>query len=292
MKKLDVPPYAPIDLFDTSVAGLADQELRSKFEENRSTVVEAFQRFDEHSQTKTWCNLPRASRGQLDAIILGTLTKRELVDLYNEGVVKSRGKPRRIYDQIKVSTCDMCPYCGGVGEMGEKGEVGTADHFLPKAYFPTYSVLPVNLVPACGVCNTGMGGSFPIDENLQPIHPYLDDDHFFTEKWVAAAVSPGEPLVITFFADPPTAWCNKDRHRVTAHFKACKLGSRYRSKVWTELTPLISQRRSSLLNFSPEQFRAHLAGVENDPGLPINGWKRVLYSALARSDWFCEAEFE
>jgi hypothetical protein len=88
MGRLDVPPYASTELYDTSVAGLADTKLRKKFEENRPTVVEAFQLFDDTSQTKTWCNLPRAAHGQPNAIVVGSLSKRELVSLYDDGVVK------------------------------------------------------------------------------------------------------------------------------------------------------------------------------------------------------------
>lgn len=291
MKRLDEPPYASIDLYDKSVAGLTPGVLKAKFLDNRPIILEAYERFGECSHSKTWCDLPRAARGHPEMIVLGTLSKGELVDLYDEGVVKSKGEPRIVYDQIKLSAREECPYCGGIGEMGNVGELGTADHFLPKAYFPTYAVLPLNLVPACQVCNKGMGDKFPTDENLQPLHPYLDDAHFFDEKWTSATIRQEEPLVVDFEANPPAAWTEKDRRRVAAHFLACKLGVRYRSRAWTELTPLISQRKSTLSDFSPDQFREHLMVIADEPNLPINGWKRTLYFALAHSQWFCEADF-
>lgn len=291
MKRLNLPAYESTALFDASVAGLANEALREKFEENRPKIVDAFQLYDENSQARTWCNLPRAAHGQPDAIVVGTLTKRELISLYSDGVVKSHGKPRKIYDQIKISAHGECPYCGGAGEMDEEGELGTADHFLPKAYFPAYSVMPVNLVPACRLCNDGMRAGFPTDENLQPLHPYLDDDHYFAEKWLVGSVCPGKPLSLDFEVIPPVHWPEKDRRRVYAHFEACRLEKRYRSYVWPEIIPLISQRQTSLSNFSPDQFREHLAVTADEPCLPINGWKRVLYSALADSDWFCEEDF-
>lgn len=292
MRRLNVPSYPSTHLFDVSVAELSDAELRAKFQENRPRIIEAFELFDQHSISKTWCNLPRAAHGQPEAVVVGCLSKREMVSLYDEGVVKSRGEPRRIYDEIKVSAREECPYCGGVGDIGERGELATADHFLPKAYFPTYSVLPANLVPACQVCNKGIGASFPIEESLQPLHPYLDEDHFFNTQWLFASVRPGEPLIVDFSVTPPAEWAEKDRLRVFAHFEACKLRSRYRSRVWSEISPLISQRRSSLRTFDPDQFREHLQAAADEPGLPINGWKRVLYSGLACSDWFCEEEFQ
>jgi len=146
MRKLDAPTYEAPVLYDESVSGLSDEDLRTKFRANRRHILDAFDLFDHESQTRTWCNLQRLAHGNPEAIVVGELTKAELVALYDSAVVKSKGKPRKIYDQIKLSAHNECPYCGGIGEMGDEGELGTADHFLPKARFPAYSVLPLNLV--------------------------------------------------------------------------------------------------------------------------------------------------
>lgn len=292
MRKLEIPAYAAIELFDVSVAGLSDAGLRAKFIANRPQIEIAFTAFETETLTKTWCNLPRARLARREAIIAGNLSKAELVDLYVNGVVKSNGRPRTIYDQIKLSAHDECPYCGGIGEMGEEGELGTADHFLPKARFPVYSVLPANLVPACQVCNKGMGSSFPTDPDLQPLHPYLDELHFFNEKWTTASVREDEPIVVDFDIEAPAGWSAKDRKRVGQHFEDCKLKARYRSRVSGELTTVISQRKTSLKTLTAEHFRYHLSVVADEPKLPINGWKRTLYSALANSAWFCKREFD
>lgn len=291
MRSLPAPPYAAMHLYDLSVAGLSDPALKAKFIADRAYVEAAFDAFDNETISKTWCNLPRAAHGNPGAIIFGGLSKAELVSLYDDGVVKSRGEPRTIYDKIKLAARDECPYCGGIGEMGLEGELGTADHYLPKARFPAYSILALNLVPACYVCNKGMGSSFPTDPNLQPIHPYLDDAHFFTEKWTTATVREEEPVVVDFDVAPPAHWPDKDRYRVRQHFADCKLGNRYRSRVSQEIVPLVSQRKTTLQTLGPEQFRDHLLTVANEAGLPINGWKRTLYCALAASDWFCERDF-
>lgn len=288
MKKLTAPNCRPTTyLYDESVAGLSNEALRVKFEENRPQIVEAFDAFDNESGARTWCHLPRAAHGQPNAIIVGNLSKAELAWLYDYGVVRSNGAPRKIYDQIKLSAYDECPYCG----VGELGVVGTVDHFLPKALFPSYSVLPLNLVPACQVCNKCMGSGFPTEPNRQPLHPYLDNDHFFYEKWTTGTLRQEEPLVVDFDVDPPDGWPAIDRERVTQHFKVCKLKERYRSRVWSDLSPLISQRKTTLKELSADDFRDHLLVIANEPNLPINGWKRTLYFALANSAWFCEREF-
>lgn len=266
-------------------------DLRAKLVRNRPHVLAAFDAYNEKSETKSWCRLIKMARGNPDAIAVGDLSKGELVDLYNNNVVRSSGRARQIYDQIKVAACQECPYCGGMGEMGETSEIATADHYLPKARFPVYSVFPLNLVPSCRTCNDGMNDNFPTEERHQPIHPYLDDIKFFTERWVYASVREEDPIIIDFTVDPPVAWPEVDRSRVNQHFKDLKLPSRYRARVWQELAPLIAQRKNSIKGLNFEEFRNHLRSVADLDGLPVNGFKRTLYSGLASSEWFCGYDF-
>lgn len=292
MKKLEAPTYEATELYDMSVDGLRNEALQTKFRENRPQIVEAFNEFCDKSRTRTWCDLPKAAHGQPNALIVGNLSKAELVQLYVDGVVQSKGAPRKIYDEIKLLAYGKCPYCGGMGEMGEEGGLGTVDHFLPMAYFPSYSVLPINLVPACQVCNKCIGSNFPTEPNLQPLHPYLDNDHFFNEKWTTGTLRQEEPLVVDFDVDPPADWPAIDRERVRQHFRVCNLKERYRSLVWQELAPLISLRKNILRTFSCSEFREYLLSTANEEKLPINGWKRTLYSVLADSAWFCKKKFD
>ncbi|WP_145397483.1 HNH endonuclease [Paracoccus sulfuroxidans] len=206
-------------------------------------------------------------------------------------MVGSRGAARKKYDEIKLLAHDECPYCGGCGELVEEEGIGTIDHFLPKARFPIFSIVPANLVPACGTCNTGMGSRFPTAPELQPLHPYFDAPHFFDEKWTTATVSEEEPVMVTFDVNPPAAWSENDRQRVVQHFKSCKLRGRYRTKVASDLSSIIAQRKTVHRDLSPEAFREVLKAVADNELLPINGWKRSLYYGLADSVWFCANNF-
>ncbi|WP_455179248.1 HNH endonuclease [Azospirillum melinis] len=205
--------------------------------------------------------------------------------LYEENVVKSKGQARKIYDEIYVSAHGNCPYCG------EIGDVETLDHYLPKAYFPSFAVLPVNLIPSCNKCNKGTSGAFPLTPDLQPINPYLDDDHFFLERWITAEVLRIDPIVARFKAEPPTHWSDTDKSRAKQHFIDYKLQERFSKQVSGEVGPLLTQRKITLRDFSEDQFRDHLNIIVNDEDLLLNGWKRTLYLALCESDWFCKVDF-
>ncbi len=285
MKKLKPPEYPEMALFDESVKGVKDPDLGQLLLKNRPCIENANRAFNAETNTQTWCYLPKAKHANPDAIVVGSLTKSHLIDLYDKKVVNSNGAARDIYNAIKIAAKDECLYCGGLDY------VDSLDHYLPKARFPSYALLPVNLIPSCNNCNKIMGSKFPEDPNLQPLHPYFDGQHFFDEKWITAHILEKFPIVVDFDVAAPTDWCVKDQQRAANHFKVCKLNERYRLRVSSELAPLISQRKNTLKDLDATMFNKHLSIVVDSLELPVNGWKRTLYSALAKSTWFCENDF-
>jgi hypothetical protein len=292
MKQLKAPSFSASDLFDDCVQEISNAALKARLVAQKPGIVYEYASYDAHSKTQTWSSLPRARHGRENANIVGDLTKAELVDLYKTCMVKSKGPARKKYDQLKLAALDECPYCGGCGELIASEGIGTLDHFLPKARYPAFSVLPINLIPACATCNTGMGSNFPTNPNLQPLHPYCDAAHFFDEKWTSLAVSEENPVVVSFGVALPDHWNDKDGQRVLQHFEDCKLRSRYRKKAAPDLSSIIDQRKTAFRNHTPDAFRAGLMSVASNADLPINGWKRTLHQGLAESDWFCSFNFE
>lgn len=285
MKRLGVPAFQELELFDACVSEMEEME-RAAFVESRPHMQAVAEAFATESTSQTWCRLQKARHGHAEDIVAGSLSKGTLTDLYSISVVKSKGRPRNIYDKILVAAEGKCPYCAGIGAAE------TLDHYLPKARFPALSVHPLNLVPACYTCNKGAGADFPVSPSLQPIHPYLDKDCFFSERWIHAKVIPSQPVVVIFQANPPDDWSIADQRRARQHFKGCDLGNRFSIQVAGEIGPLIRQRKSSLAVFSRDQFAAHLRVVAEDNDLLLNGWKRTMYLALCESDWFCSVDFD
>ena len=289
MRKLEAPKYQSMELYDKCVNSISDASLKTKFSKYRSSMHDAFIEYDVQTDSKTWCYLKKSPHGKKESLVVGGLSKEELVNLYDEYVLGSSGGARQIYDEIKIAAQEECPYCGGAGELDKKGRIGTADHYLPKARFPAYSVYPRNLVPACALCNSCMGSQFPIEPSLQPLNPYFDELHFFNEKWTDATVRQQVPVVVDFFPNPPVHWSDIDKSRVVEHFRLCKLSTRYRTKVYSEISTLINIRKTVLNRLTPNKFSEYLMASANAEGLPINGWKRTLYCGLANSHWFCRS---
>ena len=285
MRSLTAPNFDPMDVFFDCVNNISDVQKRDLFLANTTNIEQAVTDYINASHTKTWCTLTRTPRGNSNNIVTGSLSKKALVDLYSKNMVASTGPARTRYDEILAAANGKCPFCGGIGHTK------TLDHYLPKSNYPLYSVLPKNLVPCCRDCNTGRGSTFASNAENQTIHPYLDEQHFFTEKWVIGTISRTNPITIRFSAAPPEHWNPTDVQRAISHFETYGLAERYSIEAAGGLSGLIDQRRNYLQTTSPEEFKNYLADIANSPSYPINGWTRVMHSALAESDWFCLQTF-
>ena len=285
MKQLPLPNIDQANLLTECASNVANLDHRAKYIAHQHHFIQAATDFSAASISASWCNLQRVPIGRRETVIFGTMTKRELMGLYSDNMVGSKGISRQRYDEILVTADGKCPFCGGIGHAK------TLDHYLPKANFPQYSICPGNLVPCCRDCNTLKRASFPTIATKQAIHPYQDGDHFFNERWVIGQVWNTEPISIVFVVSPPDGWTDQDKRRAEAHFKDYSLSSRYGVEVGPEITWLIDLRRTILSDSPPASFQAFLLDQANVGRLPLNGWKRTMYSALAGANWFHNMQF-
>jgi hypothetical protein len=214
-------------------------------------------------------------RGE-DPIVVADVKKSELLKLYGYHMV-DRQPGRGLYDVILVAANEQCPFCGGIGRPK------SLDHFLPKANYPQYAVLPQNLVPCCRDCNTEKSNALATVEDEQSIHPYFDDDKFFSEQWVFAKVELTQPCSLVYFSAPPNEWRDTDKNRALNHFRDFNIGARYSVQAADELSALIDLRRGYLSSISPEEFSVYLSSVSNSTSYFSNHWKRVMYQTLAQN---------
>ena len=284
MNSLKRPNIDPLDILSECIEGISDQHSHDHYEANRSHLDQSIIDFENASTNRTWYKLTKAKHGHPDQIVVGTLTKGQLTALYSTHLVKTSGPARLRYDEILVAANGKCPLCGGIGHTK------TLDHYLPKAVFPAYSVVPTNLVPSCRDCNSGKSSSFPALKGAQTIHPYLDDEHFFLEKWTAASVINTKPITVKFEAHPPAGWSATDKNRAISHFAEFGLAERYGIEAAGEIATLEHLRKTQKWDYENGGFKQYLTEQGNDPAKPINGWKRNLYSALANTAWYSEVD--
>ena len=281
MLRLDMPPYNYSEVLEYCRNGITgDTDLLKKLNDNYVLLenVEA-------------CYVKSASIGELytihvtqnnqkdDPIVIGDLKKSDLIKLYSTYFAKT-GKPARIiYDAMMAAAKEKCPFCGGIGRPRN------LDHFLPKAHDPQFSVLPLNLVPSCRDCNMdGKGSDFATKEDDQVLHPYLDQQLFFSEQWVFARYLPGvgqEPGAIEYFVDPPAYWSNAQKRRVEKHFNDFDLGVRFSKEAGPRLLTYLEQMRSVMrYDVSIEEAKESILQPVIDTQPVVNHWDRVMCSTL------------
>lgn len=280
-----MPPYDALETFDTCVAAINDGALRNSFIQNRANIAQANATFAGASQTASWCDLPRAPYANPNFVVTGTLTKKNLTDLYTDYMVGAKGASRDIYDFLLTAAGGLCHFCGGLGH------VRTLDHYLPKATFPAYSVHPNNLVPCCRDCNSGKNAAFGAHPHEQTLHPYLDDARFFNERWVHATVHRQDPILLKFECAPPGNWDAADQERSRSHFESYQLARRFSVQSGSEVSKAVQQRAGTLRDLTPASYREFLQESADSGDFVLNGWYRTMYTALASQNWFVEADF-
>lgn len=216
-------------------------------------------------------------------LVFENISRLEFIKLYEQYFV-SKDKPdaRAIYDQILASAKQKCPYCCGVGNPRN------LDHYLPKAHFPKYSILPVNLVPSCRDCNMDAKADKIISSyEHQLLHPYLDKPHFFNDQWINIEFdSKVLDINTTFFyvVKTPESWNDLDKERVKNHFKTCNLGVRF-SKDAIDLFITINQQ---IQDFRASGLDNHIVNCLLEPYLKnsnrsTNHWEKVLVKGIIQT---------
>lgn len=286
MKKISAPNFDFDESLDVCIQGVGSAARAAKYRDNMLPCEAVEEGYQSRAEQGNLFTLPRTvHQGGVDPIVHGALSKSELTKLYTSYFVPSDKPARALYERLKVTANGKCPFCGGIGH------VRTLDHFLPKANFPLFSVLPGNLVPCCRDCNSEKLNSFSTTRGGQALHPYFDDDKYFSEQWVFAEVVETHPPSLRYFVEPPVGWSDDERERVRTHFREYDLAEKFGTEAAADLPETIQTRVTTLSNSSPEEFSSYLYEKCATLAFPINNWRRVMFASLSASDWFCAEDF-
>ncbi len=211
----------------------------------------------------------------------GNIYKNDMIKLYKDKMVGHK-TGRKIYDKLMaLPELSICPFCG-------IGEIEGLDHYLPESKFPTFSVLPYNLVAACNKCNKGKLTSYAVTQNLQTLHPYYDN--FTTQQWLFARVLNTSPVSIEFYVNAPSFWTQVDKDRVKAHFDNYCLAQRFSLKAASDLAKL---------RYKLSQYFTNVTDIANElkneytsyQSLHLNSWETAMYQALYQDQWYCNGGY-
>lgn len=265
-------------LIDICIKGIGEHSgIKTKVENSKSALVSCGEIYEQLASDERLFTL---SPYVCESTTFGTLTKADLIKLYENYFVPTIKPARIFYEKILNSAQDSCPFCGGIGSPNN------VDHFLPKARFPQFSVFPGNLVPICRDCNSGSKKEFFGQvQSDQLIHPYFDNDCFFDEQWIFADFfegDSGEPGVFRYKTIFPEAWQPCQKERAQNYFELFGLSKRYSIQASTHLKVLLTQVQR-LLNrgLDVQEVIDDLIhpGIESAPFK--NHWQVGMFQSLA-----------
>lgn len=285
MKRMSKPAACFKDILFLCEAGITGKcmvPLKKKLETATPNLIPLELKYETAAHLGTLCKLQALGKDEEDLnsfeLNIG-LSKSDLAKIYTQYFREKEKPARQIYDSIKNAAKDICPYCGLTTE------VKNLDHFLPQTHFPQFSVLPQNLIPSCGICNSDQKGTkYASTQADQIIHPYFDPEHFFNEQWIFAefhANRYGKTGVFEYSAIPPSNWDITDKKRATKHFSQFDLGKRYSKIAGAELSGII-ETIDKMRNYPIPVI--DIPDILFNPKIEyspfINHWQTGMYQAL------------
>lgn len=179
-----------------------------------------------------------------------------------------------------------CQYCG-------LGEPETSDHYIPKELYPEYSVLPLNLIPCCPICNTNKSNKWlDTSNNRQIVNLYFDYIAKNTRFLFAHIVYNGMDAEIDFQLEKPSNMHKQLFELIERHYNNLKLFDRYRNKANEYISEI-----KTVLEIDEVKTKS---GIENELKRDIskfsklrgiNYYKVVIAFALLECNEFLESDF-
>lgn len=281
MRRLPSPNFDAWTLTALAASKFAGTPFEQQVLGAEPALKDAYSRFEAANQTSSWHTLSACLYGQGGQMIVAGLTKDQLRSLYSDGVVKGDTSARDVYDQIKVSAEGKCPYCGGIGD------VDPLDHYLPKARYPQFSVMPTNLIPSCDKCNKLSGSSVVSEYQAQTLNPYFDHERFFAEPWIFVEFIDDDIMRYAYVCEPPAHWNDGDKARARKHFDDFLLAERYAATASSDVSYLANDFPRIMAGVNdPTIIQDYLLSKANCESYVVNGWQRPLYRALSGAAWY------
>ena len=288
MRKLAKPTENPKTVFLECISGISDLDLRQRLTGCADLIDAEATEFDNKIKLHELYKLSQnksTKKTKSVRVINGLVTVDELKDVYTYQFVPADAPGRKLYDKILFQPLNSkCPFCF-------HRLVSTVDHYLPKAYYPLLSVVPLNLVASCKDCNTGKLADRPTNSTEEILHPYYDNVE--DDLWLKARVQQTSPARVEFFVDAPDYWTIKLKQRVEHHFLSLELNDLYSTESATELINIKHQLQEQLDSGGINAVKLHLQDTARSRKKAyLNSWQTALYTALSSDKWYYSGGFQ
>ena len=206
---------------------------------------------------------------------------KDFINLYKNRLSRKESPSYKYYEKIRNQT-GKCPYCN----RGQ--DVDALDHYLPKKFFPSFSIVINNLVPICYKCNSECKKSFypKSDKPEQRIlHPYYDTVNFDDIiKSLKCEIIENEPIDFNFFFNN-IIWDDIFFKTIKFHIKKLKLEEKYRTDFIEEFSNFLNSIKEGK-NLLDSDVKKQIEYRINDSKSKDRPWNYVGFSSLYNNEWF------
>lgn len=273
MIKLKKPELNQSNIYDDCINSIRSNERKARLENSKDEVISKSCEYDLLALNE---NLSKISE---HVEVEGGANKADMVFVYDNKFSKKGQLARKYYDEIMLlAPYGRCQLCG-------QRQVKTLDHYLPKSKFPTYSITPYNIIPACSDCNKDKTDNIATWRGDETIHPYYDD--FNDELWIKAELVEDNPVSFQFYTQKPERWDETKYFRAKTHFEKFGLNKLYKPYA-SELFIGAFSRLKRLYDKTDEQETKDeiIECIRDEQKHGLNSWQSVMYSSIYESDWF------
>jgi len=273
MRNIEKPKFDSIDVLKLCISKIKDVDLKERLTNIEVELKNAVDEFEDKAPNLLLHTIKKHSK------VNGNVSKDEMVKVYDQRMVNAESPGRTIYNQLmKSAKYGLCPLCG-------HRIVNTLDHYLPKTVFPIYSVVPINIVPACSACNRTKFSITATCPDNEFIHPYYDD--LESEEWLCAEVIQSKPISIRFYVSKPDKWDQILFNRVKNHLELLELNYLYSTHSAVELISIESLIKEIYRTGGSHAVKDHLNSCyKSKVAVSLNWWQTVFYKALFDSEWY------
>jgi len=189
--------------------------------------------------------------------------------------------------QASLGICCLCGY----------NSAGQVDHYLPKKWFPEFSIFTDNLIAACGRCNNRKRTRYKRTGRASPafVHPYIH--RLPAERFLVCRIEVDEAVIVSFDVEQSESMDSDIFSLLKYHFDLLDLAEFYRRDA---VGLMDEQRNDYYASYRYDGARevrktllrqARSAQAWHASNRRMNHWKPVLLGALAESDDFCDGGF-